>query len=373
MAKTRAPSDGNETGPAPNRRAAPGRPRLTTGGAALKKTAEGAFGDSKLRRVAKFLVLVGAEEAARILSELDIETVEALSREIAGIRGVGNEEAGEILAEFEELFATAYGWTGTARGGVETARKHLYVAFGKEKGEAFLRSAIPGGGENPFDFLESFSGGQIALLLRTEALTTATLVVSRLPSKLAAEALKNMLPEQKAGIVKRLAHLERTGPEVLERVAAGLREKARRFADAGGEVEREVDGMGALTAILKQADVSFGENLLATLRGEDPDLSREIQDRLYTLDDMVYADDRPLQDKLRAMSDRDIALLLKGRSGAFTEKILSNVSEVRRAAIDEETAWLGPVQRRDADAEGRKFLDWFRKAREKGEIMLYTD
>jgi flagellar motor switch protein FliG len=337
------------------------------------KTTREKGADSKVRRVAKFLVLIGTEEASRILAELDMDQVEAISREIASIRGIASDEAEEIFAEFRELFATTYGWTGAAKGGVEAARKLLYVAFGREQGETYLRKAIPGGGENPFQFLENFSGGQISVLLRTEALTTATLVISRLPAKLSAEVLKNMLPEQKAAVVKRLAYLGKTSPDVVERVAAGLREKARRFADAGGEIEHEVDGLGALTAILKQADVSFGEKLLSELRDEDPDLSQEIRDRLYTLDDVVNADDRPLQDKLRSMNDRDIALLLKGRSTPFKGKILANVSESRRTAIDEEGAWLGTVLRKDADVEGRKFLDWFRKARERGDIMLYTD
>jgi flagellar motor switch protein FliG len=138
-------------------------------------------------------------------------------------------------------------------------------------------------------------------------------------------------------------------------------------------VEREIDGPGALAAILKQADISFGEGLVKEMRLGDPELAEEIRERLYTLDDIVDADDRALQDKLRGMDDRVIALLLKGRSAPFREKILSNVTDNRRQAVEEESAWLGPVWRRDADAEGRKFLEWFRSARERGEIVMYND
>ncbi|MDR0475251.1 MAG: hypothetical protein LBH43_16460, partial [Treponema sp.] len=42
-------------------------------------------GDSKIRRVAKFLILIGTDRAASILSELDPEQVKDISREIAGI------------------------------------------------------------------------------------------------------------------------------------------------------------------------------------------------------------------------------------------------------------------------------------------------
>ncbi|MDR3146280.1 MAG: flagellar motor switch protein FliG, partial [Treponema sp.] len=38
--------------------------------------------ESKYRRLAKFFVLIGAEEAARILPRLEPEQIEAVSREI---------------------------------------------------------------------------------------------------------------------------------------------------------------------------------------------------------------------------------------------------------------------------------------------------
>ena len=49
--------------------------------------------DSKYRRVAKFLVLIGGEEAAKILANLDQEQIEAISLEIARISFISNEEA----------------------------------------------------------------------------------------------------------------------------------------------------------------------------------------------------------------------------------------------------------------------------------------
>jgi flagellar motor switch protein FliG len=173
--------------------------------------------------------------------------------------------------------------------------------------------------------------------------------------------------------VRRLAYIKQTSPDTVNRVASALRRKARQFAAAGGEGETEVDGMGALTAILKQADISFGDRLVAELDGEDPELGRTIKERLYTLDDMVLAENKPIQEKLRDMSDIDVALLVKGRSPGFTEKILSNISVNRRAAVLEEREFMGPVPRKDVDAVAREFLSWFRTARETGKIFLYTD
>jgi flagellar motor switch protein FliG len=179
--------------------------------------------DSKFRRVAKFLILIGGDEAAGILSQLDIEQVEAISREIASIRGISGEEAAAIFEEFRSLLSSSYGFQGVSSGGVETARKLLYAAFGPQKGEAFLERALPETKDNPFGFLEDFTGEQIALLLKEEPAAAEALILSRLPSKLSASVLMNTSPGKKLDVVQRIARQGTISPDVLERMAGALR------------------------------------------------------------------------------------------------------------------------------------------------------
>ena len=326
--------------------------------------------DGKYRRAARFLILIGGDQAARIISQLDPGQVERISREIASIRGITAEEAEAVLGEFRSLLAGSRAYSGSSSGGVEAARRLLYAAFGPDKGESLLTRAVPEARENPFAFLEGFSGEQGVLLLREESAMTAALILSQVSPKFSAAVLAHMKGERKLEILRRIARLESVSPEVLERVAAGLREKARHIAAAGGSGGAGIDGMNALTAILKHSDASFGDRILGELEEDDPDLSRDIKERLHTLDDVIRAEDRPLQEKLRAMSDRDIALLLKGRSRPFAEKILSNVSSQRRSRIREEEGLMGPVSRRETEAAAREFLAWFRLSREEGRILL---
>jgi flagellar motor switch protein FliG len=298
--------------------------------------------------------------------------VELISKEIASIRGISAEEAESVLGEFRSLLDSACRFSGSVSGGVETARRLLYAAFGPGQGETYLSRAVPESKENPFGFLEDFSGEQIALLLREESPGVFALVLSRLTPQLSAAVLTHTPADRKPEILRRIAHLDKTSPEVLERVAAALREKARTIGGGGKETLR-VDGMGALTAILKSSDLSFGDRLLRELEDKDPGLGRNIKERLYTLEDVIRADDRPLQEKLRSMSNRDIVLLLKGRSGEFTEKIYANLSANRREMIREETELTGPVPKAEADAAARDFLGWFRLNREEGRIILLDD
>jgi flagellar motor switch protein FliG len=300
--------------------------------------------------------------------------VEAVAGEIASIRGITGEEAEAVFEEFRSLLTASYGFGGVSAGGEEAARRLLYAAFGPEKGEGFLRKALPQAKDRPFDFLEDFSGEQINLLFREESPTVAALVLSRLPPRQSAAALACVSPERKLDIVRRIAHPAQVSPEVLDRVAATLREKARTISQAGGAGDAPgIDGRNALAAILKHSDLSFGDRLLTELEDEDPDLSRDLKERIYTPGDVVRAEDKPIQEKLRTMEDRDIVLLLKNRSEDFVEKILSNVSANRRDSIREEETLIGPVPKREADDAARDFMTWFREAREAGRIAFLDE
>jgi len=325
---------------------------------------------SKFRRAAQFMILIGSDEASKILSQLDPELVDGISKEIVSIKSISNEEAEAVLEEFRSVLAPSYGYSGSSSGGLEEARRLLYAAFGPEKGETLLLKAVPEAAENPFGFLSDFSAEQLSLLFKDESPAACAMVFSRMPSKLSAALLANTGAEKKLEIVKRIAHLKETSPEVIDRAAAALREKARHFGRK--DDEKEIDGKTVLAEILKHSDLSFGGRLLDELGENDPSLGKEMKDRLYTLEDVCNAADRPIQEKLREMEDKDIALLLKGRSDGFTDKIFKNLSSARAKRIREEMEIMGPVPKIEAEAAAREFLAWFRLNREEGRILMLS-
>jgi flagellar motor switch protein FliG len=327
--------------------------------------------ESKYRRVAKFLILIGSEQAAGILAELDPEQVDEISKEIASINVIKPDERDQILVEFHSLFSKPYNFSGSSYGGIETARRILYAVKGPEEGERLLNKAVPKSKENLFGFLEEFSAEQLVMFLKDETDQTAALILSRMTAKLSAETLSKLQPNRKALILKRMAHQSEVAPEVLEQVSEALREKIRNVSAGSNDIK--IDGMQALTAILKHGDYSFGDKLINEIEKDDPKIGQNLKEKLYTLDDVLLAVDRPIQDKLSTMSDRDIAILLKGRGNEFYEKIMSCVSAGRRKTIREENEILGAVPKRDCDSVAREFLTWFRFARENGEILLYSD
>ncbi|MDR2313318.1 MAG: flagellar motor switch protein FliG [Spirochaetaceae bacterium] len=342
--------------------------------------------EPKIRRVAKFLTIIGIDRAGEIMSRLPPDQVEAISKEIASLAEIGADERRGVLEEFSSLFSVPYNrsggaeggagdYTGVSGGGVEAARRILYAAFGPDKGEHILGKAAPEARPRPFGFLEDFSPEQIALLFKEESPSAAALVFSRLPPKLSARALSNFTGKKKLEILTHIARQRAVSPEILEQVSGALREKARHIAK---KEEPDFDGMQALAAILKSSESGFGDQILRELEIEDPELGKLLKDRIYTLADMLEAADLPLQKKLASMDNREIILLLKTMAGsretaAFREKILSNLSQGRRNEVLEEEEIIGPVPRKDVEMAAEAFLAWFRQGREEGRILMAGD
>ena len=327
--------------------------------------------ESKTRRVAKFLILIGADEAAKVLANLESEQVEQISREIASIRGIDSAEAAEILDEFNSMLYIAKRYGGAAQGGVDAARRLLYAAFGPEKGEGILCRAAPQAREEAFSFLEEFSGEQILALLQKESPATGAVVLSRISPKLSAKVLSAASSEWRADAVRRIARLGRVQSDILEKIAETLKEKARNIS--ASPAGASIDGAGTLAAILKHSDLTFGELILNELSESNAELSRSIKEKLWTLDDVIAAEDKPIRLHLQELDSKDIAVLIYGRPEPFKEKILGNISQNRRAEVEAEALYLGAVPKKEAEAAVKEFMNWFRSAREKGAILMLGD
>lgn len=315
------------------------------------------------RRVAKFLLLIGTDEAAKVISHLTPEQTERIIPEIASIRRVDPAEAEVILAEFKTLLDNA-----RQQGGVTTARTILEKAFGSQRAEELISKAVPFPEGVPFDYLQEMDGQRIFALLRDEPTPVRTLVLSRIKPAVAAEVINQMDSEDKKDTIRRLAKLAPMDPEILRRVDKAMHDKVLLMNTTSADA---MDGRGALTEILKRMSPNAEKDILSALSDLDPDLSNDIRDRLFTMDDILMADDRFLQKKLHTMGEGEIALLIAGKPEPFRQKILSNVSKTRGDIILEEEELRRPMRRRDCDEVTAQFFSVLRRAWEEGSLIIY--
>lgn len=318
--------------------------------------------DSVYRRVAKFLLLIGEDEAAKILPHLNEKQIERIIPEIASIRTVNKDEANVILAEFNELLAQT-----KSSGGIETAREMLEKAYGKDKADQMLSNAVQFDGERPFEYLRDFDEERLYLLLKDENVGVQSMVLSFLQPEKAAKVINQMSAEEKREVVMRLAKMEPVSPDIIRRVSQALHEKAENQVVEKAET---IDGRNALAQILKKMDFDTEAEILGELSANDPDLGQDLKQRLFTYEDVVNADDKIVQSELRNLSDQDIAYLIAGKNDDFCEKILSNISAGRRSEVRAQSDILKPMRKSDVDRITSLFVARLRNEFESGNLII---
>ena len=131
----------------------------------IKVSTEGVQKESPYRRVAKFLYLIGEEQAAKVLQKLTREQIEKVVAEMLTIRYVDKDEAAYILSEFAALYNDAK----NSFGGIETAESILTSAFGAQKAQEIIERSVPPAAAKPFDFLDGIDGEKNRMALRPQA------------------------------------------------------------------------------------------------------------------------------------------------------------------------------------------------------------
>lgn len=318
--------------------------------------------DSVYRRVAKFLLLVGIDEAAKIIPHLSQEQTEKIIPEIASIRSVDPDEATVILAEFKNLVEKS-----RDSGGVSTAKSILVKAFGQERADQMLQKTVPFPEGKPFEYMQEMDGERVYFLLKEESAPVQALVLSYMKPKVAADVINKLDVSAKTEVIKRLAKLTKVSPEILKRIDKAMQEKVNSVNATNVD---SIDGRGALADILKKMTPESEKNILSLLSNTEPDLGMDLRQRLFTIEDVINCEDRVIQVKLQTMSDTEVAYLIAGKEDKFRQKILSNISTGRSDIVLEEEQIRKPMLRKDCENVTSEFFSFLRRKWEQGELRI---
>lgn len=325
-----------------------------------KKEADGR--DSVYRRVAKFLLIIGVDEAAKILPHLTEEQTEKIIPEIASIRSVSPEETRQILEEFETLLKNA-----REGGGIDTAREILRKAYGEKKAKELIDKSVPFPLEKPFEYLNDIDNERINLLLKEESVQVKALILSHLNPKKAASVINLMDSKEKSEVAFRLLKLEPVSPEVIKNLDEVLHKKVLL---QNSQRTHSLDGKKILAEILKKMSFSTENSILSKISTEEPSLANDLRERLFTVDDVVNSDDRFVQETLMMYSNYEIACLVYKREEKFTKKIFQCISQGRVSQVQEELNINQTFLKSECDKIYSKFLNTLRNAFEEGKLFI---
>jgi DNA-binding transcriptional ArsR family regulator len=106
------------------------------------------------------------------------------------------------------------------------------------------------------------------------------------------------------------------------------------------------------------------------LENHDEELADEVRGRMFVFEDIVTLDDKSVQQVLRQVDSKDLALALKGVRDEVRRKILDNISSRAAENLTEEIEMLGPVRLKAVEEAQGAVVRVIRALEEAGQIVL---
>lgn len=316
------------------------------------------------RKAAILLMALGPELSSRVLQHLPEGEIEKVALEIATLGPVTPEVKDAVLQEFEHhLQADTY----ITQGGVDYAQSLLERALGSQRARDVIQRLTANLQVRPFDFLRRSDPGQLLHFIENEHPQTIALILAHLHAEQAATLLAALPADRQADVVRRIATMDRTSPEIVREVERTLE---RRFAGLVGQDFSRTGGIDTVVEVLSRVDRSTERTILDSLRVADPDLAEQIKQRMFVFEDIIHLDDRSLQRVLREVDFNTVLpLALKGASDELREKVYRNISHRAAEMLRENIEFMGPVRLRQVEEAQQQIVAIIRRLDEEGEIV----
>jgi flagellar motor switch protein FliG len=327
----------------------------------------GGKGTSQLagsRKAAVLMVALGPDISSEIYRHLSDEEMEQITVEIATLGTVSDEDTREVI---EEFYSTALAKQYISQGGIGVAKEMLERALGTDRALEIIERLQGALQVGAFDFVKKVDSLHLLSFIQNEHPQTIALILAHLEYEQAAIVMGSLSPELQADVALRIATMDQTAPEIISEVGRVLE---RKIATVLSQEFTAVGGVEALAELLNRVDRTTEKGILEALEEENQPLADEVKKLMFTFDDIVLLQDRAIQQVLKEIDQKELAVALKGGSEEVREKVFSNMSARAADFIKEEMEFMGPVRMKSVEEGQQRIVAVVRRLEEAGEIFI---
>lgn len=332
-----------------------------------------------LRKAALLLMSLDSSTAAELLRAAKPEVVTQLATEVAYLEAAGQAKAAPALAAKE--FAALLGRRRRKeKAGGNFLRDVLETAMGKQESQQLIRQVQDMVvSRDPFLPLRSSSARELGHILAGESPQVVALVMAELPPKVSTDLLPLLDEKVRVEAVCQMTGGEEVAPETRLRVASVIRARleAMRKPSATGEVvaaepteDRRLAKLRRVAVLLRSLKSEHRDVLLDGIGQGDVAVKELVQQFMVIWEDLPVVPDRALQESLRRVDSKKLALSLVGADPVVAQKVRSNISERANAMLDEETSLLSSPKKEDVEHARQEILNALREKNAKGELAF---
>ena len=316
------------------------------------------------QRAAVLMLLLGEEQAANIIRFLSPKEVQGLGAAMVQVAELSQEAVNAVLDEF---LAEIKRQTNLGLGTSDYVDKVFRRALGDDKAASVLGRINPGHGSKGLEILTWMDARSIADMIQAEHPQVVAIILSVLETGVAAEVLNFLPPDARAEIMQRVASLEQVQPSAMDELEAIMK---KQFSTNSSSKSSSLGGVKAAANILNQTKTTLEAAVMSGLRDIDPDLMQQIQDNMFTFENLVGVDNKGIA-KIMANVEPDLMMkALKGASEAVKEKFLGSMSERARGMFRDDMEALPPMRLSDVEMAQKMVMRAARKLADAGDLVL---
>jgi flagellar motor switch protein FliG len=325
------------------------------------------------QRAALLLTSLDAATAAELLKGVDAATVQELAVELSYLDAAGVREPGqtvEVARQFCQSLQAEAGFHFK-----NFLKDMLQNSVGEEQARRIqqeIQNLLQK--RDPFLSLRSTASQTLAAALETEHPQAVAIVLSELPPKKGSEVLGLLGEGVRVSAISRMTSIGATTPEAKMRIAQTVRARmeslgsAQQTGTAGPP--RPEQSLRKVAVIVRNLDKEIRDGVLEAIQQKDRDAGEKIMDLMIVWEDIPAVSGRSLQEGLRGISERQLALALHEAPAEIVRKIRSGISERAATSMDEETALMGTPKKEDVRHAREKIVGALQELSRAGELSF---
>ncbi len=307
-----------------------------------------------------FLLSLDEQAAANVVRELG----EAELRKLRAVASTMHEvPAGALDETFRDFLQRSASAVAVPRGGLPYLRRLSAGALGEQA----ARDIFEDGVTSPLSRLEGAPSDAVANLLEKEPPQLVAAVLARLEPGRAAEILAVMPQERQCTVIRHVGTMTELPAKVLEDVATAL---ANELPTSDASTLISVDGISKAAQMLNAAGRATSTPLLNALAATDARLAADVQQAMFTFEDLQRLDPKAMRDLLRELQTERLTLALKGASQPLMDAVFAGLSSRAADLLKDDLELLSKAKKKDIEAARKEMVEIALRLESEGRIDL---
>jgi flagellar motor switch protein FliG len=246
-------------------------------------------------------------------------------------------------------------------------RDFIINTLGEDRAKQLLGQIVEVGQTNTLESLELVDTRTLSNFLINEHPQTIALIVAHLAAERKVDVLRRLPEGLQAEVVLRVANLDYVSPELISQLDDVLKTE---LSTLGSIDTNQLGGVEPIADMLNLMDKNTEKNIMSRVEEKDPELAEEIRKLMFTFEDLMYVDDKGIQNLLREIDNGKLVIAMKTAPDEIKQKLFKNMSNRAATLLKEDLESLGPTKLSDVEKAQAEMVQKTKELETQGKAFI---